>query len=91
MAYTADVEVYEAETREIIRRYLIEQIGYQDCVAALDAALAGLLPYLGPQQVEKARSIRAANNELLEELREWQSYFATKKKRTVTDFIKASA
>ena len=40
------MEVYKAEAREIIRRFVERQITHQQCVAALDIALAGVFPRL---------------------------------------------
>ena len=39
-------EVYKSETQEIIRRFLARRLSFPDCIAALDAALAGLVPRL---------------------------------------------
>jgi len=36
------MEVYDRETHEIIRRFLARRIGFPECIAALDAALAVL-------------------------------------------------
>ena len=36
------MEVYKAETQEILRRFVTGRIAHQECVAALDAALAGV-------------------------------------------------
>jgi predicted Zn-ribbon and HTH transcriptional regulator len=63
------VEVYKRETREIIRRFLIHNLSFPSCIAALDAALAGLLPRLQPDQIEKVRAVMLANNEqVMEEM-----------------------
>lgn len=63
------MEVYKAETKEILRRYLEEQITYPASVAALDAALAGVLPRMRPENLEEVQSIVRANNEVLGELK----------------------
>jgi hypothetical protein len=40
------MDVYRAETREILRRFFFRRITHQECVAGLDAALAGVFPRL---------------------------------------------
>ena len=40
------MEVYERETAEIIKRFLARRLTFPKCIAALDAALAGLIPEL---------------------------------------------
>jgi hypothetical protein len=51
------VKVYERETREIIRRFLIRQLSFPNCIAALDDALADVLPRLSPEEIEKVRAV----------------------------------
>jgi hypothetical protein len=46
------MEVYERETEEVIRRFLDRRTGFPECIAALDAALAGLIPILTGEQVK---------------------------------------
>ena len=58
------MEVYKRETEEIIRRFLKRQLSFPDCVAALDAALAGLLP-LEPSQYDEVRAVMLANNDIV--------------------------
>jgi hypothetical protein len=36
------MEVYERETDEVIQRFLARRISFPECIAALEAALAGL-------------------------------------------------
>jgi len=57
------MEVYKGETQEVIRRFLLRQLSFPKCIAALDAALAGLLPRLEPQQLDEVRTLMLANNE----------------------------
>jgi hypothetical protein len=57
------MEVYKRETQEIIRRFLLRQLSFPKCIAALDAALAGLLPRLQPQELDEVRAVMLANNE----------------------------
>jgi len=40
------VEVYESEANEIVRRFLAHKLSFPQCIAGLDAALAGLIPRL---------------------------------------------
>lgn len=57
------VEVYKRETREIIRHFLLCQLSFPNTIAALDAALAGVLPRLKPEQLNELRTVMLANNE----------------------------
>ena len=57
------MEVYKSETREVIRRFLLRQLSFPNCIAALDAALAGLVPRLTAEQIAPLRAIILANNE----------------------------
>jgi hypothetical protein len=59
------VEVYKAETEEIIRRFLARRLSFPDCIAALDAALAGLVPRLRHEDLDALRSLMLANNEIV--------------------------
>lgn len=56
------MEVYKRETREIVRRFLLRQLSFPNCIAAVDAALAGLLPRLAPEQLDEVRAVMLANN-----------------------------
>ena len=57
------MEVYKRETREVVRRFLAYQISFPNCIAALDAALAGLLPRFQSEQLDEVRRLMLANNE----------------------------
>ena len=57
------MEVYKSETQEIVRRFLDRQINFADCIAGLDAALAGLITRLKPKQLPALRAVMLANNE----------------------------
>jgi hypothetical protein len=59
------VEVYKRETHEIIRRFLHHQLSFPNTIAALDAALAGVLPRLKPEQLDEVRAVMLANNEMV--------------------------
>ena len=56
------MEVYKAETREVLHRFLGHRLRFPDCIAALDAALAGLIPKLTPEQLPELRAVMLANN-----------------------------
>ena len=56
------MEIYLAETREILRRFLAHKFGFPDCIAALDATLAGLMPKLTGEQIAPLRIVMLANN-----------------------------
>jgi hypothetical protein len=63
-AYTpVIVEVYKSETQEVLHRFLGHRLKFPACIAALDAALAGLIPKLKPEQPPELRTIMLANNE----------------------------
>ena len=63
------VEVYKRETHEVIRRFLLRQLSFRNTIAALDAALAGVLPRLKPEQLDEVRAAMLANNEkVMEEM-----------------------
>ena len=55
--------MYKQETREILRRFLSRRLGFPNTIAALDAALAGLLPKLQPEQLDEVRVVMLTNNE----------------------------
>jgi len=57
------VGLYEQETREIMRRFLAGKLSFPDCIAALDAALAGLIPNLELEQLHDLRALMLVNNE----------------------------
>jgi len=59
------MEVYERETEEIIKRFLDRRINLPECIAALDAALAGLIPHLTGEQLIRLRVVMLANNEIV--------------------------
>jgi hypothetical protein len=59
------MEVYKSETQEVIRRFLANRLSFPDCVAALDAALAGLVPRLEDGQLPALRALMLANNEIV--------------------------
>jgi hypothetical protein len=61
----ADMEVYERETQEIIKRFLDRSLGFADCIAALDAALASLIPQLTVEELPRLRIVMLANNEIV--------------------------
>jgi hypothetical protein len=56
------VEVYKSETREIVDRFLHRRIRFPPCIAALDAALAGLIPRLLYEQLPELRTTMLTNN-----------------------------
>jgi hypothetical protein len=59
------MEVYEREAAEVIRRFLARRISFPQCLAALDAALAGLIPHLTSEQLPRLRVVMLANNEIV--------------------------
>lgn len=59
------MEVYERETREVIKRFLERRLSFAECIAALDAALAGLVPTLTGEEIPRLRLVMLANNEIV--------------------------
>ena len=51
------MEVYKRKTREIVRSFLRHQRSFPDCIAALDAALADLIPRLKDGQLTHLRAL----------------------------------
>ena len=49
------MEVYKAETQEILRRYRADMKTRDACIAALDAAAVGLIPTLKPEELTAPR------------------------------------
>lgn len=56
------MEAYEHKTRDIIELFLSHRISPQ-CTAALDAALAALIPTLRGEQIPRLHAVLVANNE----------------------------
>lgn len=59
------MQAYESETKEIMRRFLAHRINFPDCIAALDSALAALIPCIGEEQPPHLRIVMLANNEIV--------------------------
>jgi len=57
------VEVYKSETQEVLNRFLGHRLRFPACIAALDAALAGVIPKLTSAQLPELRAVMLANNE----------------------------
>ncbi len=57
------MQVYKSETQEVLNRFMHHRLKFPDCIAAMDAALAGLIPKLNPEQLPELRAIMLANNE----------------------------
>ena len=57
------MEIYKRKTREIVRSFLRHQRSFPDCIAALDAALADLIPRLKDGELAPLRALMLANNE----------------------------
>jgi len=59
------MEVYKSETKEVLSRFLGRRLSFPDCIAALDAALAGLLPRLRHDELPALRELMLANNAIV--------------------------
>jgi len=59
------MEVFKTESAEIIRRFASGKISHAECLAALDAAVLGIVTPLKPEEVAQIRAIMLTNNEIL--------------------------
>jgi hypothetical protein len=59
------MEVYKSETEEVLSRFLGRRLSFPACIAALDAALAGLLPRLRADELPALRELMLANNAIV--------------------------
>ncbi|HEY4089737.1 MAG TPA: hypothetical protein VGM43_27615 [Bryobacteraceae bacterium] len=59
------MEVYQAETREILKRFSEDRITRAECIAALDSALAAVIPDLDPADLPTVQVILAENSRQL--------------------------
>jgi len=59
------MEVYKRETQEVIRRFLARWLSFPECIAALDAALADLVPRLAGEELDELRAVMLANKEIV--------------------------
>jgi hypothetical protein len=66
------MEDYKAECVEIMRRFKERQIDHRQCVASLDAAIAGVLPGLTADGVAEAQRAMAENYRIIAREVEWR-------------------
>ena len=59
------MEVYESKTGDVIKRFFDHRLSFPECIAELDAALAGLIPRLTGEQITRLRIVMLANNEIV--------------------------
>lgn len=59
------MEVYKSETREVIKRFLSRRLSFNDCMAALDAALADLTSRATSEQIASLRALIMENNNIV--------------------------
>jgi hypothetical protein len=59
------MEAYRRETREVVRRFLDNQLTFESCIYSLDAALARFIPRMEPEQLRDLRIEMLANNEVV--------------------------
>lgn len=57
------MKVFKSETKRVVNRFLLRQLSFPKCIAALDAALARLVTRLRPEDLDELRSVMLANNE----------------------------
>ena len=63
------MKLYKSETQKMIASFLRNHLSFPNCIAALDAALARLIPRLDqrryPEQMTELRAVMLANNEIV--------------------------
>ena len=63
------MEAYGRETQRAVKSFLGHHLSFPNCISALDAALAGLIPRLDPVRYQKElpviRALMLANNEIV--------------------------
>jgi CRP-like cAMP-binding protein len=59
------MDVYKSETREVIKRFLNRRIGFEECMAALDAAFSDVASRLTSEQMVSLRALVMENNEIV--------------------------
>ncbi len=59
------MNVYKAECTEIMRRFLAKQISWDDCVAALNSGLIGVMPEVTINNVSEVRAVVLFNEQLM--------------------------
>jgi|GEM_PF-6337523 len=74
------MEVYKSETKEVLGRFLGHRLSFPACIAALDSALAGLLPRLRSDELPALRELMLANNEVV--MKEMERRSQRKKAKT---------
>jgi hypothetical protein len=61
-----DVELYKSECQEMLRRFLAHQLSYEQCVAALDAAISDVAPRLTSEQPASLREFTTGNRDIID-------------------------
>ena len=59
------MEAYKSKADKAIKLFLDREISFPDCLSALDAALADLIPRLTDQQLVQLRALMLTNNEIV--------------------------
>jgi CRP-like cAMP-binding protein len=59
------MEIYKRETRQTIKRFLNHRLGFAECIAALDSALADLTSRLTAEQIAPLRALILENNDIV--------------------------
>jgi hypothetical protein len=59
------MEVYQTETRKVIKRFLHYHLSFDGCIHALDAALGRLIPRMPQEELPALRVLILANNEIV--------------------------
>jgi hypothetical protein len=64
-AAASGMQAYESEADAIVSRFLDLKLSYPECIAALDAALAGLILTLTGEELPRLRIVVLSNNEIV--------------------------
>ena len=59
------MEVYKRETKAVIKRFRNRRLSFADCMAGLDAALAGLTSRLPGEKIAPLRALIMENNDIV--------------------------
>ena len=59
------MEVYKSETKEVLSRFLAHKLSFAECIAALDAALAGFVSTVRANQLGELRALMLTNVDIV--------------------------
>ena len=59
------MEVYKRETEEILKHFLNQEMGFPECIDALNAEFADVLTRLGGKELDSLRTLLMAYDDIL--------------------------